>query len=120
MTAPGLALTESYVIMSVKHTRRADRWITFWRPDNAGYAWRMDWVGRYDADRVKEQPGYYDNSHGTYAIPAAFVEARAVECEDDSGVGFRVPNSSSMRRKMVRAAIRARVSRARAAEALDA
>ena len=106
-----------YLIMSAKHTRKSDRWITFWRPNNAGYAWRTDWMGLYEESAIVAHPGYYDNRSDTFAVPAAFVLARAVTSSDESGEALRVPNNRRMWEKMVRAAARARCARALAAEA---
>jgi hypothetical protein len=100
-----------YLIMSVKHTRPGDRWITFWRPNDAGYAYRMDWCGRYPEATVRAHSGYYDSIGNTFAVPADYVLPRAIESSDGSGRGLRVPNTPRMWRKMVRAAARARLDR---------
>lgn len=102
------------MIMSVKHTRPGHRWITFWRPNDAGYSFRMDWCGEYPESAIIRQPGYYDSVHGTYAVPAEYVRARAILGHDESGFAHRVPYTKRMWRKMVRAAARARATRARA------
>jgi hypothetical protein len=105
----------TYMIMSVKHTRKGDCWITFWRPGSAGYAYRMDWCGIYPESAILADPYYYDSRHGTYAVPAEYVKARAIEARDESGPALRVPHTPRMWRKLVRAACRARVLRDRLA-----
>jgi hypothetical protein len=111
----GASGERTYLIMSKKHTRPGDRWITFWRADDTGYAHRMDWFGLYHERDVMLHTGYYDNRSTTYAVPALFVSCRAVEGTDESGMAHRVPNTPRMWRKMVRAACRARALRARLA-----
>lgn len=106
------APARDYLIMSGKHTRKGDRWITFWRAGDCGYAHRMDWCGRYGEAQVAGHASYYDNRCSTFAIPAGFVLARAIEGWDESGTAWRVPNTQNMWRKMVRAAAEARRRRA--------
>mgnify|MGYP001602757590 CR=1 FL=1 len=50
-----------YYVISVHHTRKRDRYITFWRPDNKGYAWPLSWSGKYSRDMVMSHLDYYNN-----------------------------------------------------------
>lgn len=36
-----------YFIVSLKHTNKKDKYVTLWRPDNAGYAWPLELAGKY-------------------------------------------------------------------------
>ncbi len=46
----------SYYIISLQHTHKTDEWLTFWRPENAGYAYAKEYAGVYP--EFKE--GYHD------------------------------------------------------------
>lgn len=37
-----------YYKLSVKRTDKKDKYITFWRANNAGYCWWLEWAGEYD------------------------------------------------------------------------
>lgn len=47
----------NYYIISLKHTGKNDRFITLWRPDNAGYCWFKENAGLYDG----YEKGYHDS-----------------------------------------------------------
>jgi len=36
--------------ISLKWTRVHDEWITFWRKDNSGYCWFLEWAGEYEEE----------------------------------------------------------------------
>lgn len=46
-----------YYVISLKHTGPKDKYITLWRPDNAGYCWPLELAGQYD--------GYQENYHNS-------------------------------------------------------
>lgn len=71
-----------YYILSLAHTKCSDRVLTFWAPDDCGYAFRLEWAGRYTAERVAANPAYYDNGVNTLAVPCEAVEALAVPVGD--------------------------------------
>lgn len=64
-----------YCIASIRHTRREHRYITFWRPDDKGYAWPLPWAGRYSAERVLAELSYYNNGERSIAVRAEAAEA---------------------------------------------
>jgi hypothetical protein len=37
-----------YYIVSVKHTKKSEPYITLWRQNDAGYCWFKDMAGTYD------------------------------------------------------------------------
>jgi hypothetical protein len=85
-----LAMTEQFVIVSVKWTKRDSRYITFWRPDNAGYAYPVPWMGLYSREQVESNLAYYNNGTFTIAVPAATLEGmtedpRPGEIDNDAG-----------------------------------
>ena len=67
-----------FYIVSVKHTRIDDLYITVWRPSDCGYAWPLSWAGKYSEDAVKGHLDYYHNGHSSIAIPSEVVDALAV------------------------------------------
>lgn len=56
-------------------------YISFWRPDNAGYCYPLSWAGKYDLARILSAPDYYyqrnSRSYTQFAIPCAAVDAVA-------------------------------------------
>lgn len=67
-----------FYIISVKHSQRRHRYITFWRPENKGYAWPLSWAGKYSEGAVLADLDYYNRGDDTIAVPCDFVEAIAV------------------------------------------
>jgi hypothetical protein len=65
---------KEFYIISLKWTKRGDMYITFWRPDDSGYAYPLSWSGKYSESRVMANPGYYNNGHSTIAVPCLVVE----------------------------------------------
>lgn len=74
-----LRRTGPFFICSIVKTRREDRYITFWRPDDAGYAWPLSWAGEYSLERVNGNMAYYHNGERSVAVDRAAVEALAVD-----------------------------------------
>lgn len=68
---------KDFYIVSIKHSQRHDPYITFWRPDNAGYAWPLSWAGKYDLDTVMRDLSYY-NSGEDIAVPCGMADSLAV------------------------------------------
>lgn len=71
-------MAAEFYILSLKHTQRAHRVLTWWRPKNADYCFRLELAGRYTAGQVAAEPDYYDNGHSTRAVPCEVVEALAI------------------------------------------
>jgi hypothetical protein len=69
---------QAYFIASVAHTQKADRYITFWRAENKGYAWPLSWSGKYSEEAVLQNMEYYNDGWHTIAVPADVVEKLAV------------------------------------------
>ena len=62
----------SYYIISLKHTFKEDKYITLWRPNNAGYCYAKDQAGMYD--EIIE--GYHNMK----------CDSMPVKCEELSGL----------------------------------
>jgi hypothetical protein len=71
-------VSAEYFICSVKHTKRKDRYIVFWRPENAGYAFPLSWSGRYSEELVLSNFSYYNGGDSSIAIRCDVVERLAV------------------------------------------
>jgi len=44
-------------IISLTHTNKGDKFITLWRPNNAGYCYSKEMAGKYETP----EPGYHDS-----------------------------------------------------------
>ena len=59
-----------YYIISLKHTRKEDKYITLWRPTNSGYCYSQDQAGRYS--EIKE--GYHNGEGDSMAIEVSKLD----------------------------------------------
>jgi hypothetical protein len=92
-----------FYIFSLKHTNRKDPWITFWRPENKGYAWPLEWSGKYTASEIDGDPGYYNDGVDTIAVPVVNVESLKIEAEVDRQTVFCLPNKKAVRTALIAA-----------------
>lgn len=67
-----------YYVISVKHTRREDRYITIWAPNDCGYRWALSRAGKYSCENVLEHLGYYNSGCSNVAVPCEVLDAVAV------------------------------------------
>jgi len=87
-----------YYIASIRHTQKQHRYITFWRPENAGYCWPLSWAGEYTPEQVREQFAYY-NSERDMAVPVDAVKRFALPPapgDVDNDAGPVVPNNPAI------------------------
>lgn len=71
----------TYIIFSLEHTNRKDKFFTLWRPDNAGYTYMLDSAGRYTDIEI----GYHHRSDGgSVAVPYDKIPAEFVQLDDKS------------------------------------
>lgn len=65
-------------IVNLSHTRRDDKFISFWRPEAKGYAFPLPWAGKYSKTQVLAEPDYY-NSGDNVAVPCDCFDNMATE-----------------------------------------
>lgn len=56
--------SKSYIIISLKHTQRRDKFITLWRPNNCGYCFGLSDCGLY----TEIIDGYHDDKYDSMPI----------------------------------------------------
>lgn len=85
--------------------------VTFWRPEDAGYAYPLPWSGRYT--RCEIVPGYHDRRDGRrlirFAVPCAVVDALGAEPPAgliDGNCGPVVLNTAANRQALRNARLR--------------
>lgn len=97
---------EKYYIVDMRENWKNDRYLSFWRPDNRGYAYPLAWAGQFTASQIRAQYEYYNQRKGTagpwmrFPIACATVEAGAImpmRGQIDGNVGPVVPNTPAMR-----------------------
>lgn len=70
-------MSDFYVI-SLKHTPKRDRYVTFWRPDDKGYCWKLSRAGKYGRDHVMAHLAYYNSGCSNIAVPCDVVDKMTV------------------------------------------
>jgi len=67
-----------FYVISVNHTRREDRYVLLWRPDDKGYTFRTSTAGRYPQERILTNLGYYNTGCAAIAVPADVIDPLTV------------------------------------------
>jgi hypothetical protein len=72
-----------FYICDLRNEWRYKKYITFWRPNDAGYAFPLPWSGKYDQATVDAGGEYYTRKSGRryirFAVPCEAVEALAID-----------------------------------------
>lgn len=79
------------VLVSLKHTDPTDDFITFWGPDNAGYAMNENRIGVYE----QIQLGYHDSDE-TLPFPHEKLQMLFIEVTVEGKQQKRVPNCKAI------------------------
>lgn len=103
-------LPMEFYVISVKHSYKRDRYITFWRPDDKGYCYRLPKAGKYARARVMDHLGYYNTGEsGNIAVPVDVVDRMTVMTTPadrlDGEDGPAVLNTIANWRKLINAVI---------------
>lgn len=86
-----LTPAESFYVLSLKHTKRADRHIQLWGQSGNGYTYHIACAGKYSRDEIMAHMGYY-NSGSDIAVDAETVERLVTMCDkDDRDIGASTP-----------------------------
>lgn len=72
------ATPDQFYVVNLSHHNRQSPYITFWRPDDKGYAWPLSWAGRYPREAIVASLDYYHNGHSNIAVACAAADALAV------------------------------------------
>ena len=94
----------------------AKQWaVTFWRPDNAGYAYPLSWAGKYDKLAIENGGDYYFEREAgkmtRFPVPCDIADALATpsppgKIDGDAGpVVLNTPKNRAALRKAGRALI---------------
>ncbi len=83
-----------YYIISLKHTHKIDKFITLWRPRNAGYCYSQDNAGIYE----KIQEGYHNQEFDSMPVLVEELDQLFVKSIIDSNGTFKkcVPNCAAV------------------------
>lgn len=105
-------MAEEFYIADMRRGWRGNPYVTFWRPDNAGYAYPLSWAGRYSKETVVEGGDYYTEREGRslqrFAVPVEVADKIATAPRPgmiDGDAGPVVINDETNRRKLRRAAL---------------
>lgn len=102
---------DEFFIADLRPNWRRDPYVTFWRPNNAGYAYPLPWAGRYTLEQIEAQPGYYAKAEGgrylRFPVPCVEVDGLATDKPAahviDGDLGPVVPNTEAIRRALRKA-----------------
>lgn len=102
---------EPFVICDLRKEWSWRPYVTFWRPNNANYAYPLSWSGDYSKETVDKNAGYYTEKDGRsylrFAVPRAVAEALSEPPRPgdiDGDVGPVVLNNEANRRALRKAA----------------
>ena len=98
---------QEYIVISVNHTQRRDKYITLWRPNNSGYCYRIEVAGKYTEEEINDNLKYYNSGCNTVAVKKELIESLAVPVEKgfiDNG-GLVVKNNATNWKKIKTAII---------------
>jgi len=73
--------TPEYYVLSLLHTMKREKYITLWRPNNAGYTYYMEAAGVYD----EIKPGYHD-SHISVPVEKELFESLTIKAPNENQV----------------------------------
>jgi hypothetical protein len=87
-----------YYVVSVKHTKREDPYLTLWNPDDNGYCHRACIAGKYAESHVAAHLDYYHTGHSDIAVKCEVIDAMLVMSPPGylDTPGLVAPNSKAM------------------------
>jgi hypothetical protein len=82
-----------YYIISLQHTKKGEKFITLWRPNNRGYCMNKEWAGIY----TELISGYHDNPEECLLLKVEEAERLFVKDTDYWGEPhLAIPNNKTV------------------------
>lgn len=78
-------MTPKYYIISLKHTSKQEKWITLWRPNNAGYCYAKKDAGIYQ----EIEDGYHNHEGDSLPVETHKLDGYFIPHEY---LGESIPN----------------------------
>lgn len=106
LPVPKAPTPTGFYICDLREVWRRHKYVTFWRPNNANYAWGIEWSGLYDLATVNAKGDYYLQPAGDrerFPVPAAMVRLLAVPATID-GKRVTAVRNTPRNREFLRAA----------------
>lgn len=75
--------------ISLKHTHKKDKWLTFWRANAANYTFILAWVGNYK-EEIRDED--------VCSIPYELAVKHMIEVEYEGKMQWVVPNTAETRK----------------------
>lgn len=86
MTTPALdpeVREDLFYIVDLRPEWNKNPYVSFWRPDDAGYCYPLPWAGKYTAERVAERHSYYTHKEWTSTKgPGRLFTRFPIRCAD--------------------------------------
>lgn len=91
-----------HVIVSLKHTRPWDPYITLWQVNNKGFTFECDLAGRYGGNQVATHARYYNDDVDNLAVPDISLNPLWVDADAATlgHVGRVLPNTPEVWRQI--------------------
>lgn len=80
-----------YYIISLHHTQKHEKFLTLWRPDNAGYCYSKEQAGVYEIP----VPGYHD-SDTDMPISVDAADGLFIKANWDNVNRYMIPNCAAV------------------------
>lgn len=91
-------MDDTHYIFSGKWTHVKDAWLTFWRPNHAGYCWYKTWMGTYPAPFRKD--AVQDRAHGQIHLQIVDVSKLFVKVEFEGEIREVILNTVENRKAL--------------------
>lgn len=67
-----------YYILSLKHSKPSEPYLSWWRPNDQGYTFYLAVAGKYTEAQIKDKQWYYNNGEATLAIPCDVIDKLSI------------------------------------------
>jgi hypothetical protein len=95
-----------YYIVDIRSEWSAQKYVTFWKPNSAGYTWPLSWAGKFTVETLLGEWNYYNTpDQSRFAVSCEDVEslclAEPATGDIDGDAGPVLLNTNSNRRKLL-------------------